>query len=234
MRAEESVVISISASDSISASLAYFGLGYVYFRQGSMHPAVVALERAYEFSRASNDIWLQQIASTLAAAHLGSGTNARAFALLDEAAAHALTMGSEGYPLGLGVRLAVDAEACAAVGRLDDAVGRIREAIEVFRRRKSLGHEAWALYSLGVILARAADDASRDESGTALRASLQLAESLGMRPLIARCLIALGAACFRSGRLNEARETFARAATEASRLGMLGCATEAQNMLTTI
>jgi class 3 adenylate cyclase/tetratricopeptide (TPR) repeat protein len=233
-RAEESVVISISASDSISASLAYFGLGYVYLRQGSMHPAVVALERAYEFSRAANDIWLQQIASTLAAAHLGSGTTTRAFALLDEAAAHALTMGSEGYPLGLGVRLAVDAEAFAAVGRLGDAVSRIHEAVEVFRRRKSLGYEAWALYSLGVILVRADDDARRDESAAAVRASLQLAERLGMRPLFARCLLALGEACFQAGRLDEARETFTRAATEASRLGMLACATEAQNMLTTM
>ena len=230
-RAEESVAISISASDSISASLAYFGLGYVYFRQGSIAPAIAALERAYEFSRAANDIWLQQIASTLAAAHLARADTARALALLDEAAAHTLAMGSEGYPLGLGVRLAVDAEALAAVGRFEEALGRIGEAIEVFRHRKSVGYEGWALYGLGVIQARVADDTSRDEAVAALRASLALAERLGMRPLIARSLLALGEACCRVGRAQEARDAFERAAAEASQLGMLGCVTEAQNLL---
>jgi hypothetical protein len=61
--------------------------------------------------------------------------------------------------------------------------------------------------------------------------SLGLAERLGMRPLAARCRVALCEVYGTSGRSREGRESLEQAAAEFSRLGMVGCVTEVRGRL---
>jgi tetratricopeptide (TPR) repeat protein len=131
----------------------------VYLRQGALAPAVAALDRAHQLSRAANDIWLQQIGSTLAAAHVARGEPEVALRLVEEIAPHAAALGHAGYPLGFGMRLAVQAEAYAAVGRMDEALRNGMAALDLFRTRKSHGYEAWTLYTVGRIHSRGAGTA---------------------------------------------------------------------------
>jgi hypothetical protein len=73
-------------------------------------------------------------------------------------------------------------EACRMAGAPEDRVRPLaEEAVALARTQKERGNEAWALLAL----ARAS---RRPE---AYRAAIQIAEELGMRPLLARCRLEL-------------------------------------------
>ena len=105
------------------------------------------------------------------------------------------------------------------LGRLDEArrlADRGVEASEGFP-----GFAAHALHLLGDIATH--PDRFDDESGSGeahYRQALALAESRGMRPLLAQCHLGLGMLCRRTGRREQAQEHVATATTMYRDMGM--------------
>ena len=84
------------------------------------------------------------------------------------------------------------AGACLATGRLDEALDLARCTAEDARRRGERGTEAWAHWLLGEV-GRMGQPANVGAAVESYRAALDLAGTLGMRPLVARCHLGLGA-----------------------------------------
>jgi tetratricopeptide (TPR) repeat protein len=84
------------------------------------------------------------------------------------------------------------AEAYVADGRPDDAVASAEQAIRLAVQYGKQGHEAWARYALGEVLARV-EPLDLQPASRALDESLGLARKLGMQPLEAQCLLQLSA-----------------------------------------
>jgi tetratricopeptide (TPR) repeat protein len=84
------------------------------------------------------------------------------------------------------------AQACLLDGRTEDAARLGDEALRLSRQRGERGYEAWALQIRGEVEARRGPDA-RAAADALHRQALALATELGMRPLAARCDLALAA-----------------------------------------
>jgi tetratricopeptide (TPR) repeat protein len=101
----------------------------------------------------------------------------------------------------------------------EQAATTARRALDLARGHDEAGHEALALRLLGETAARrTAPD--RDDAATHYGRALELAERLGMRPLLARTHLDLGRVERAAGRLAEAEEHLARAVVLFSALGM--------------
>jgi tetratricopeptide (TPR) repeat protein len=102
-------------------------------------------------------------------------------------------------------------------GRLDEAMDRAVRALELARAQKEPAYEAYALHLLGQIAAR------RDPAGRAerhYREAMEIAERLGVRPLVARCLLGLGALARQTGNGRSAEERLTLATTMLQDMGM--------------
>ena len=93
--------------------------------------------------------------------------------------------------VGQSLRLAYLGEAALLMGRMDEALHHARCALEVARTQKERGHEAYALRLLAEIAARQ-EPLNIDAATASYRLALDLAEELGMRPLVAQCHLGLG------------------------------------------
>jgi class 3 adenylate cyclase/tetratricopeptide (TPR) repeat protein len=217
--AEEGVSIATAKEDPVSLSLAWFSLGYLRLRQGAFNEAIVALERAVEFSRVANIIWFQQIASSLASTYVSTGRAIEGLRVLGEAADRAAEIGREGFQLGYGIRISTCGEAHLALDRQTEAVALAREAVEFFGNMRARGHQAWALRLLGAATARG-DTRVVQDAAPFYQQALTAAEALGMRPLAARCHLDLGELHRQTGRAEAARAELLAAADLFRSLGM--------------
>ena len=86
------------------------------------------------------------------------------------------------------------------------------EALEVARAHHYRGQEAWTLRLLGEIDAQGGP-AKVEDSEAHYRRAIDLAESLGMRPLVAHCHLGLGKLYRQTTQREQAREHFATATT---------------------
>jgi len=121
----------------------------------------------------------------------------------------------EGHALFL-ARLA---EAYLLAGRIEEAHTTGRQAVELSCETGERGHEAYTLWLLGEV-------ASREPSTSAAAAeasyglALARAEELGMRPLLAHCLLGLGKLGRRAGTAEQAHERINTATTMYREMGM--------------
>jgi tetratricopeptide (TPR) repeat protein len=99
---------------------------------------------------------------------------------------------------------------CLLEGRVDEAIQHARQALDLAQRHGERGHEALALYQLGAVHAQA-DPPEVTQSEGRYREALALAETLGMRPLMAHCHLGLGTLYVKIGRPEQARTTLATA-----------------------
>jgi tetratricopeptide (TPR) repeat protein len=105
------------------------------------------------------------------------------------------------------------------LGRIDDAAQLAKQALDLARTHKQRGHEVYAHRLLGDVNAR------RDPPEVTLaeahyRSGLALADSLGMRPLIAHCHLGLGKLYLSTGKREQAQEHLATATTMYREMGM--------------
>jgi tetratricopeptide (TPR) repeat protein len=117
------------------------------------------------------------------------------------------------------------ADAYRRAGQLDEAERTARSALEFATRHGEQANEAWVHFVSGEIAADRRDD-------VAARASLErardIADRLGMRPLVAHCHARLAAVAAGVGAKDEAR-THLRAATELfSEMRMRGALADAR------
>jgi tetratricopeptide (TPR) repeat protein len=97
------------------------------------------------------------------------------------------------------------AAALRLANRLNDAGAVAERALALARARSQQGYEAEALRLLGDIAARSEPRRARAAEDHH-REAMALAESLGMRPLVAHCHLGLGKLYRRTGKREQARE----------------------------
>jgi class 3 adenylate cyclase/tetratricopeptide (TPR) repeat protein len=214
---EEAVRIAEQANHAFSLGQAYVNFGVLYLRKGDLDLATVLLERGGNVSGLSKVSALAiNIAATLGYVYALSGRLPEAIALLEEAV-------QRGEPKRIMARQSVWTawlgEAYLLGGRDNDALAQARRALLLTRENGERGNEAHVLRLLGDIAAR--QDAV-DEHGPEVwyRQATGLAETLGMRPLIAVCQLKLGSRYGAADRPAEASQTLRSAAEHFRSMGM--------------
>ena len=205
---QEAVRLAEELGHPFSQAHIYYDLGYLYGVKGDFDRAVGALERAFALVRE----WKLTFMSPFIVGFLGhvyalSGRVDEGMSLLQKAL-------TEYDNIGLGLFRSL---VCVQLGkasllatRVEAASTTTERALELARKRAERGHEAHALHLLGEIAAhREPPDAETAQSH--YREALALAETLGMRPLVAHCHFGLGRLYGRQDRCQKADEHAAKA-----------------------
>jgi class 3 adenylate cyclase/tetratricopeptide (TPR) repeat protein len=214
---EESLRLVEPHSTAFGLATALAGLGSLYLRKAEPHAAIPLLERGLEVCRTySVNNWLPTIEASLGAAYVISGRVDEGVSLLEQA-------------VDLGRRLGIMAtlslwrtylgDAYLGAGRVAEALAEARRALAECRARGEHGYEAWALQLLGRIFA-AQEPPDAQQARSHYLDALKLAEELGMRPLVVRCLVGLAQLQARTADVTGASSYRAQAARLASELGL--------------
>ncbi len=201
--AEDAVRIAEELGNPLSLSVAYWTVGMVHLTKGDLTEALRPLENALKICRDANlQLWFPYVGRFAGWAYTRSGRLSEAVALLEQAVEqerlknrmshHALTI------IALG-------EAYLLAGRTKEAIERAGNALELARERQEPGHQAYALHLLAEI-AFHPEPPELDKAENYYRQALDLAEKLGMRPLLARCHFGLGQLNRKRGKPEEAKE----------------------------
>lgn len=226
---EQAVRIAEAANQVFFIVVSLMAIGELNLAKGEFRESIAALERAHRLCETSDvPFGLPWVSGALGYAYALSGRCDEGIAMLEQALAHAAAV-------GLAVRdalyLARWSEACLASGRLDEALALSERALALARERGERGVEAFALRISGDI---AAHEEALDlgNAERRYRQSLELAESLGMRPLVARCRFGLGTVYLRKSDRRAARQQFAVSADLFRELAMTFWGRAAQKRLT--
>jgi DNA-binding SARP family transcriptional activator/tetratricopeptide (TPR) repeat protein len=161
---------------------AYACLALVCLRQGQVDEAISLLERTRDLSGVGDITNVYPMAEWfLGYAYTLAGRAAEALPLLEPVLSIDPFTGEPQWRAWL-------AEALVAAGRRDDARRVIESAVALGAERAERGHRAWALRTLGDVLAAEGDEGAE----AAYREALATAAELGMRPLEAHCRFGLG------------------------------------------
>ena len=188
-RGAEGIRIAEEVHDPHGLVNAEFGAATIRILRGEYPEALPGLERGLGLCQSSNLLLMfPRVAAALGFVYAQSGRLAEAVPLLERAVEQAtslrLTNMDATFLTWLG-------ETCLMAGRIEDAVRLTERALERSREQKEQGHEAHALRLLGELAARQ-DPPDIAKSEECYRRALVLADELGMRPLLARCHLALG------------------------------------------
>jgi len=199
---EEALRLATLAGRGQTPIIAHGCLGDVYLAQGDLEHAIRVLDQGLALCRASDEwSWLQRIAAGLGYASALQGRLAEGRALLEEAIREDIRTGGL---QGQAYRVAWLSEVCRLAGRGEEARQHARQALDLARQHKERADEALALYQLGVVQAHA-DPPDATQAETYYQQALALAETLGMRPLVAHCHLGLGRLYGQTGRAEQAR-----------------------------
>jgi tetratricopeptide (TPR) repeat protein len=189
---------------------AEFGAATMRILRGEFSEALPGLERGLGLCQSSNLLLMfPRVAAALGFAYARSGRLPEAVPLLERAVEQAtslrLTNMHATFLTWLG-------ETYLMSGRMEDARRLAERALERSRQQKEQGHEAHALRLLGELAARGEPpDIAKSED--CYRRALVLADELGMRPLLARCHLALGLLYRRAGQRGSAEQHLGLAIT---------------------
>ena len=202
LRGQEAIQIAEAAEHPFSLTQAYYALGTLLLHQGDLTQAIPILERGLSLCQTASILtWFPSVAAALGYAFTLTGRMAEALPLLQQAVARDT---SKGIGVGHARRLAYLSESYLLTDRRDEAADLATQALDLARALQARGHEAAALRLLGEI------DTHREPlaggtSETYYQQALALANELGMRPLKARCHLALGMLLIKSGQIGRAR-----------------------------
>jgi class 3 adenylate cyclase/tetratricopeptide (TPR) repeat protein len=216
-RGDEAIRLAEAVESPFSLTQAYYALGTLFLHQGNLRKAIPILERGLGLCQAAAILtWFPSLAAALGYAYTLSGRVLEAFPLLQQAVAQDT---SKGIAAGHARRIAYLSEAYLLAGRRDEAADLATSALTFARTLQARGNEAYALWLHGEIhaqqesLAGAAADAYYQQA-------LALAQELGMRPLQARCHLALGTLSSKRGQLAQARVALSTAIELFHMMGM--------------
>ncbi len=228
VRAEEAARIAEEADHPYSMGIASYGLGGLYLRMGNLSKAIAALERGLELCQGGRLLTLFVVTGIhLGYAYALAGRAAEALPLLDQAIEQAAASRLDAWH-SLGV--AWLGEAYQLAGRPEEAHDRIQQALEVSHRRRESGYEAWALRGFAELHTRGDAPDHRQAEGL-YRQAMSLAETLSMRPLVARCRLGLGILYREMGRLPQAQGELSPVIDSFRSMGMTFWLTQAETEL---
>jgi class 3 adenylate cyclase/tetratricopeptide (TPR) repeat protein len=203
---EEALRLAIMEGRGATPIVAHNSLGFLSLGKGDLEHAIRMFDQALALCRASgNRDFLQGIVGGLGSAYALQGRLAEGRALLEEAI-------SEGIRTGVlrGPTYARLSEVCRLAGHGEEAWQHARQALDLARQQKARGDEALALYQLGTVQTYA-DPPDVAQAESHYQQALTLAESLGMRPLVAHCHHGLGTLYAATGQQEQARRELATA-----------------------
>jgi len=208
--AQEGVHLAESLDHPYSLIVACWSLGSLYGVKGELGQAAHALERGLALCRE----WKLTVLSPLVTGPLGyvyalSGRVAEGLTLLHQALEGMESMGRGAYHSLVLVQLG---EASVQAGGLEGAGAFAERALQLTRARGERGYEALALRLLGDLATHGQPPDVAGAEGH-YRAAMALANSLGMRPLIAHCHLDLGKLYRRTGNQQVAQEHLTTATT---------------------
>jgi tetratricopeptide (TPR) repeat protein/MoxR-like ATPase len=214
---EEAMRLAEVNSTAFGRVTALVGLGLLYLRRAEPETTIRLLEWALELCRTySVNNWLPSARAALGAAYVGTGRVDEGLRHLEEAVALGQKMGLTAthslWRMYLG-------EAYVSAGRVSEALAQTRLALAECRARKERGYEAWLLHLLGRIAA-SQEPPDPEEARRSYLLALELAEQLGMRPLLGRCVLGLAQLAERVGDVAAASAYRERASRLAAELGM--------------
>jgi len=191
----------------------------LYTQKGDIDRAISLLERGLEVSRTWKLMsgWDVGILESLGQAYHLAGRVDEALPLLKEAVERHEDIGDlVSRPGGL----AALSQAYLSAGRFAEAGECGQRALDLARRQKQRGAEAYVRYVLGTI-GSSADAPEQVETAEAhYRQAMALATELGRRPLVAHCHLDLGKLSRRTGQREQAQEHLAIATTMYREMGM--------------
>ncbi|HEY3068326.1 MAG TPA: adenylate/guanylate cyclase domain-containing protein [Methylomirabilota bacterium] len=199
------------------SAIAWTMAGLVATARGDLGNGTYRVGRALELCREANlAVWLPIASALLGQALALSGRAAEALSLLEDAVRQSEALGVHAYLARWYVALA---EGRLAGGDAAGARADGEHARALARTHGERGHEAYALRLLGDATARS----TPPDAAAALahyREALALAEPLGMRPLVARLHLGIGAVLRAIGDGATGAEHLAPATVMLSELGM--------------
>lgn len=186
----------------------YFGM--ICNRKEDFPRSLTLLERAYELMEMASlqlGTGFNGVTGSLGTAYLRAGRVTEAIDLLEKCRAQSLVQGAIS---DLFIGAPALAEAYLTVGRHDEALEVAQEAVGLAREQGKRGFLGWQLHALAEVYTRR-DPPDLEAAVQQYREALTVAETLGMRPLEARCRLGLGTVYGQIGRRGEAREELDRA-----------------------
>ncbi len=187
--AQEGIALAEATGHPDTLLWAHRGAGLLHLTRGDWPAAVRGLGPALAIARENQlAAYVSPLASALGFALAHEQQLAAGLALLEEAVESAVNRKQVANEALVAMRLATG---YLLAERLDRAEASVRRALELSRTRRERGVEAYALHVGGQISARQ----GRGEWPTAearYTEALRGANDLGMRPLAARCRVALG------------------------------------------
>jgi class 3 adenylate cyclase/tetratricopeptide (TPR) repeat protein len=205
---EEGLHIAEAVQHPVSLVSAYRSVGLQYLGQGDLHQALPLLERAADLCEdADLPFYFSLLAPVLGAAYVLCGRVDEAVRLLEQVLEQATSSGRMGVPAPLLFTLG---EAHLRAGRLEEARTLAARALEHARTYQQRGNEAYALRLLGEVAAHRNPPAV-EEADAKYRQAMALAETLGMRPLVAHCHLGLGTLYAKTGQREQAHVELAAA-----------------------
>jgi class 3 adenylate cyclase/tetratricopeptide (TPR) repeat protein len=193
-RADEAIRLAQAAGNAFSQAHAQLALGGTLLRQGRLAEAIPVLERGLAVTRDAPFLFAPT-AADLGVIYVLSGRAEAGIALAERAVAQAERMGRLGRLSLLVTHLG---EAYFFVGRRADAMREAERALRLATDRGERGNQVYAHRLAGVVAGEEnppETDAARRHFGR----GLDLAETLDMRPLAARCHLGLGRLARRLG-----------------------------------
>ncbi len=180
--------LQLAKDEPFNCVVAHLGIGRVHLERGELATAVEALNQALHLCRRTDNLLYQvQVMGALGYARAAWGAPAEGLPLLETAVMQAQTR----RQAVLAPTLVWQGDSLVRAGRPDEARSAAERALALARDRGERGHEARALHLLGK-LALDRDPGDFDAAERHLRQGLALAETLGMRPLVAHSHLGLG------------------------------------------
>jgi tetratricopeptide (TPR) repeat protein len=168
-----------------SVVFACWGAGQVHLLKGNVTASTSRLERALTLNRVP--LYFRYVAAVLGAAYVMADKNDEGLRLLEQVVEQDTTIGYVAHHARTRTFLG---EAYLKAGRIADAEEQANFAMEMARRRREPGHEAYALRLLGdIALRRSLPDLG--SARTYYTTALPLADQASMRPLVAHCHLGL-------------------------------------------
>jgi class 3 adenylate cyclase/tetratricopeptide (TPR) repeat protein len=203
---EEGVRIAEAVGEPFTVAQAYLGIASVHVRRGTLDRATSALERAVTLCQAADiKVLMPRVMASLGYGYTLVGRVQEAIPLLEQAVDRAYSIPVVFLQASAQAFLGV---AYLAAGRLEEAMAAAQCALAHARDRKEIGHEAWTLRLLAEILMVADCHGSRDDAAEHYGEAMTIAQRLGMKPLLAHCLLGLGTLHRRKGMTRDAEECF--------------------------
>jgi tetratricopeptide (TPR) repeat protein len=206
--AAEAIEIAEAVANPLDVCDACFAAASVHLRQGAPDEARAALDRGrLSGERGDLPVELALLTSGLGYACALAGRPGEAVPLLERASRE---IAATGLRLRDALRATWLGEAYLLAGRLEDAARVAGDALDLARRHAEQGVEAWAERLHGEVASQRAP-LRAGEAGAHYRRALRLADTLGMQPLRAHCLLGLGRLHRRTGEAARARAELAEA-----------------------